>query len=144
MLAANQTSDDYVVRGYQLLDIPTIIDQRGALSFVEYNQLLDFVIKRVYWLYDAKAARGGHAHKDLKQVIFCVHGSVNLELDDGLSSTSVTLDSPRKGLYIYEPLWRELNNFQNDPQIIVLASDIYRESDYIRVYKEFIEWKSPF
>lgn len=130
--------------GYEVRETPNFIDDRGSLAFVECRQVLDFVVKRVYWLYDIKKDRGGHAHKELKQFVFCVHGSVDFVVDDGTTRTSVTLDSPNKGLYIYEPLWREICNFQNDPRVIVLASDIYKESDYIRSYEEFTKWKSSF
>jgi hypothetical protein len=126
---------------YKLVQIPRFSDDRGSLSFVEFGQILDFSIKRVYWLYDFKKDRGGHAHKDLQQFIFCTHGSVDFILDDGQNRESVTLDSPDKGLYIIKPLWREVTNFQNNPQVIVLASDIYKESDYIKSYEEFKTWK---
>ena len=131
-----------MIDGYKLVQIPRISDERGSLSFAEVGQLLTFVVKRVYWLYDIKEVRGAHAHKELQQFIFCAHGSVEFTLDDGQQRESVILDSPDKGLCITQPLWRELVNFQNDPQVIVLASDVYDEQDYIRSYKEFQKWMS--
>jgi dTDP-4-dehydrorhamnose 3,5-epimerase-like enzyme len=133
-----------MIDGYKVIEIPTITDQRGSLSFVEHEQILEFIVKRVYWLYDFKQNRGGHAHKDLKQFIFCVHGLVEFVLDDGTNKESVILNSANKGLYITKSLWRELINFTDDPKIIVLASDIYKEEDYIRSYEEFKKWKSNF
>lgn len=126
---------------YKLVQIPCFADDRGSLSFVELGQILEFPIKRVYWLYDFKKNRGGHAHKELKQLVFCTHGSVDFILDDGKNRQSITLDSPDKGLYIIKPLWREVVNFKNNPQVIVLASDIYQETDYIKSYEEFKQWK---
>ncbi len=129
-----------MIEGYKLVQIPSISDDRGSISFVELGQLLPFVVKRVYWLYDTKKDRGAHAHKELQQFIFCAHGCVEFILDDGKQRQSVILDSPNKGLCITKPLWRELTNFQNNPQVVVLVSDIYDERDYIRSYKEFQEW----
>ncbi|ASX27532.1 hypothetical protein BA173_01155 [Rickettsia sp. MEAM1 (Bemisia tabaci)] len=129
---------------YKLIEIPRFDDDRGSLSFVELGQILDFPIHRVYWLYNLKKDRGGHAHKNLKQFIFCTHGSVDFVLDDGEYKTTITLDAPNKGLYILKPLWREITNIKNNPQVIICASENYQESDYIRSYEEFKLWKSNF
>jgi dTDP-4-dehydrorhamnose 3,5-epimerase-like enzyme len=126
---------------YKLLDIPTYNDDRGAISFVELNQILDFTIKRAYWLYDFKKNRGAHAHKELKQLMICTHGSIDIIVDDGTNKAIIVLNAPDKGLLIIKPLWRELTNFQNNPQVLVLASDIYKDIDYIRSYEEFKSWK---
>jgi dTDP-4-dehydrorhamnose 3,5-epimerase-like enzyme len=131
-----------MVKGYKIIEIPSIVDNRGGLSFVEYGQILEFVVKRVYWLYDLKQTRGSHAHKELKQFIFCPHGSIEITLDDGTERESIFLDSPSKGICITQPLWRDITNFKNDPQVIVLASEVYEESDYIRSYEEFKQWMS--
>lgn len=130
-----------MVDGYKVIKIPSFIDDRGALSFVEYDQFLEFIVKRVYWLYDIKHNRGAHAHKTLKQFIFCTHGSVELVLDDSIKRESVILDAPNIGVSITKPLWREIINFKNDPQVIILASDLYQEDDYIKSYDEFKKWK---
>ncbi len=127
---------------YKEVQLPCFTDERGNLSFVELGQILNFSIKRVYWLYDFKKDRGGHAHKNLQQFVFCINGSVNFVLDDGVNRKSVLLDAPDKGLHIIKPLWREITNFQNNPKVVVLASDIYKEDDYIRSYEEFKAWKS--
>lgn len=129
---------------YKIVDIPAIVDERGSLSFVELGGLLDFEIKRAYWLYDTKKERGAHAHKKLKQFIFCSSGSLEFILDNGINRETVKLDMPNKGLIIQGPLWREVGNFKNNPCVVILASDIYNESDYIRSYQEFIKWKSNF
>ncbi|HJD67176.1 MAG TPA: FdtA/QdtA family cupin domain-containing protein [Rickettsia endosymbiont of Bembidion lapponicum] len=129
---------------YKLIEIPRFDDDRGSLSFIELGQILDFPIHRVYWLYNLKKDRGRHAHKNLKQFIFCTHGSVDFVLDDGEHKTTITLDAPNKGLYIIKPLWREITNIKNNPQVIICASENYQESDYIRSYEEFKLWKSNF
>ena len=128
------------MKEYEVIVAPTIFDERGCLSFVEVGKILDFNLKRAYWLYNIKKKRGGHAHKKLKQFIFCIHGAVDFILDNGKYKEVVTLDSPNKGLLISKPLWREINNFKNDACIVVLTSDLYDEDDYIRSYEEFIKF----
>lgn len=128
---------------YKLIQIPRFSDERGNLSVIELGQLLDFPVKRAYWLYDIKNPRGGHAHKQLQQFIFCAHGSIELTLDDGEHCESIRLDSPHLGLAIYKPTWREITHFTPDAAVIILASELYDESDYLRSYDEFKQWKFP-
>lgn len=132
------------MQDYKIINISTIIDERGAISFVEIDKIIDFAIKRVYWLYDFKKARGGHAHKHLKQFMFCLGGAIDVTLDNGITKKIIKLDSPSKGLYLKSGLWREIINVQHNPQLVVLASDVYNELDYIRSYQEFKIWKSSF
>ncbi|MBN8512274.1 MAG: FdtA/QdtA family cupin domain-containing protein [Rickettsiales bacterium] len=133
-----------MIEGYKLVQIPSTGDERGQLSFVEYGQVLDFQVNRVYWLYDLKKERGAHAHKKLKQFMFCSNGSLDLVLSDGENSVTISLDSPNKGIIISKPLWRDITNFKNNPCLVVLASNKYDESDYIRSFEEFKSWKSRF
>ena len=130
-----------MIDGYQIIQTPSIKDNRGSLSFIEVGKIIDFPINRVYWLYDFNQDRGAHAHKELKQFIFCTRGSVDFILDDGHNREIITLDTADKGILIEKPLWRKITNFQNNPSVIVLASDIYDEKDYIRSYEEFKKWK---
>lgn len=85
------------------------------------------------------AIRGKHAHKSLEQVLICTSGSCKILLDDGNSKTVVNLDDPKKGLYISNNLWREMFDFSDDAVLMVLASDYYKEEDYIRNYEEFVK-----
>ncbi|MDC0864838.1 FdtA/QdtA family cupin domain-containing protein [Rickettsiaceae bacterium] len=133
-----------MIDGYKIVQIPSFSDDRGTLSFAEYGDIVDFQINRVYWLYDLKKERGAHAHKSLKQFIFCLHGSLDIVLDDGSQSETVSLNSPNIGVAINEPLWRDITNFKDNPCLVVLASGRYDESDYIRSYEEFKLWKSNF
>jgi dTDP-4-dehydrorhamnose 3,5-epimerase-like enzyme len=130
-----------MIDGYKIIKIPSIVDGRGGISFVEFGKDLPFIVKRVYWLYDFKNTRGFHAHKELQQFLFCSHGSLEVILDDGSDKESIILDTPSKGILITKPLWREIINYQSNPQLIVLASDIHQEEDYIKSYKEFKQWK---
>ncbi|PKG51129.1 sugar 3,4-ketoisomerase [Olleya sp. 1-3] len=129
----------------QIINIPKISDEegRGNLSVIE-KDCLDFDIKRVYYLYDvpSDAYRGGHAHKALYQFLIPLSGSFDVILKDGKSTKTVTLNKPDKGLLIVPGIWRELENFSAGSVCLVLASDVYKELDYIREYNQFVLSKS--
>lgn len=116
-------------------------DDRGQLIALEENREIPFSVKRVYYMYDtvSDAVRGKHAHKALEQILICVHGSCRVLLDDGTSKETVTLDKPYEGLYIKHDIWREMFDFSEDAVLMVLASEVYDESDYIRNYDDFIQ-----
>ena len=129
------------MQGYELIDFQAIGDDRGWLVVIEGNKNIPFDVKRVYYIYDTQneVIRGKHAHSKLQQIIFCPKGSCDFILDDGKERTVVRLDSPHKGLYIKSNLWREFTNFSKDCVVMVLASEHYDESDYIRNYDDFLE-----
>ena len=114
-------------------------DDRGQLVAIEEMKDLPFDIKRVYYIYDTltDVVRGHHAHKCLKQVLLCVHGSCKIHLDNGHETAEVLLDKPNEGLYIENDMWREMYDFTPDAVLLVLASEYYDEADYIRNYDEF-------
>lgn len=115
-------------------------DERGQLVSLEERKDIPFKIKRVYFMYDTKTdvVRGHHAHKKLKQILFCVHGSCKVLLDNGKEKKIVPLEKPYEGLYIASDMWREMFDFSEDAVLMVLASELYDESDYIRDYDAFI------
>ena len=115
-------------------------DERGQLIALEENINIPFPIKRVYFMYDTKLGvhRGMHAHKSLQQVLFCVSGSCMIRLDDGKERKEVKLDKPEKGLFIGPGIWREMFDFQMGTVLMVVASEYYNESDYIRDYQDFL------
>lgn len=125
----------------QLVDFKSLGDERGGLISLEQNINIPFEIKRIYYIYNSQKgiSRGFHAHKALEQVAVCVKGSCRFVLDDGLHRENVLLDSPCKGLYIGNNKWREMHDFSEDCVLMVLASDYYDESDYIRDYNEFLK-----
>lgn len=121
-----------------------VLDSRknGKLSFMESNKDIPFEIKRIYYIYsieNLKIIRGYHAHKTLRQVIFCLHGSFVLELDDGYEKKEIFLDAPNKGVLIDSNIWRNMKCFSKNVVIMVVASDYYDEKDYIRSYDKFME-----
>ena len=117
-------------------------DERGKLIALEELKNVPFEIKRIYYIFDTKKEikRGFHAHRNLQQVAICVSGSCKFLLDNGKERVKgIVLDSPNKGLFIDKMIWREMYDFSDDCILLVLASDYYDESDYIREFKTFIE-----
>lgn len=125
----------------KIIELPKVHDVRGNLTFIEEYKHIPFAIKRVYYLYDVPGgeSRGGHAHKTLQQFVIAASGSFDVILDDGNEKRRFFLNRSYKGLYIAPMIWREINNFSSGSVCLVLASDIYREDDYIRNYEEFIK-----
>jgi len=123
----------------KIIELPKKMDRRGNLTFIEESRHIPFKIKRVYYLYDVPGGetRGGHAHKRLQQFIIAASGSFDVVLDDGFESKRFHLNRSYYGLYVPSMIWRELDNFSSGSFCLVLASEYYDESDYIRGYDEF-------
>lgn len=121
-------------------ELPKITDPRGNLTFIEGSSHIPFDIRRVYYLYDVPggAERGGHAHKGLHQLIIAMSGSFDVVLDDGRNKKRFHLNRSYFGLYVCPMIWRELDNFSSGSVCLVLASNIYEESDYYRDYDEYV------
>ena len=116
-------------------------DERGQLVALEEFKDIPFEIKRVYYMYDTGEGvhRGFHAHRKLEQILICIHGSCKVLLDNGEEKKVISLEKPYEGLYISNDMWREMFDFSPDAVLMVLASELYDESDYIRDYDEFIK-----
>lgn len=114
----------------------------GKLSFIEAQRDCPFEIKRIYYIYGEPEGthRGFHAHKSLKQLLFCPYGSIEILLNNGKKEKRILLDQPEKGLYIYSCLWREMFWQRDNSVLCVLASEYYDESDYIRDYDSFLQY----
>lgn len=124
----------------QLINLPVVSDPRGDLTFIEGNIHIPFDIARVYYLYNVPvdAERGGHAHKELEQVVFALSGSFRLRIDDSRNKQDYWLRDPRVGLYINRLVWREMDSFSQGAVCMVLASRPYEEADYFRDYNDFL------
>ncbi|WNF57337.1 FdtA/QdtA family cupin domain-containing protein [Pseudomonas sp. SG20052] len=124
----------------KFIDFQILGDDRGSLVAIEQGKLIPFEIKRIYYLYHTSegVSRGFHAHRDLKQVAICVSGKCRMVLDNGTVREDVWLDCPTKGLLIESMVWREMHDFSPDCVLLVIASQPYDESDYIRDYREFL------
>lgn len=116
-------------------------DSRGQLVALEENKEIPFHIKRVYYIYDTQdgVRRGFHAHRSLKQLLICVHGSCKILLDDGTEKETILLDKPYEGIFVESNMWREMYDFSPGAVLLVLASEMYDETDYVRDYNKFLE-----
>ena len=123
------------------VNFPSLGDDRGSLVALEGGNTVPFEIKRVYYIFgtEQNVARGFHAHHNLKQVAICITGKCRMILDDGKTREEAWLDSPTKGLIIGDLIWREMHDFSDDCVLLVLASEHYDESDYIRDYQNFLK-----
>jgi hypothetical protein len=119
-------------------------NRAGNITALENNKSVPFAVRRVYYLYDIPGgeARGGHAHRELMQLIVAASGSFKVLLDDGANKKIVTLNRPDYGLLVVPGIWRELMEFSSGAICLVLASDLYRADDYILEYGQFSEYIS--
>jgi hypothetical protein len=125
----------------RIIQLPKILNAAGNLTFVEGDRHIPFGIKRVYYLYDVPggAMRGGHAHKALHQMIIAMSGSFDVLVDDGSQRKRFHLNRSYYGLYVCPMIWRELDNFSSGAVCLVLASELYDESDYYREYPAYLD-----
>jgi len=130
------------IRNCRIIELPRIVDSRdGIISVAEARRHVPFDIRRVYYIYGLDyfhSIRGLHAHRRLEQALFCINGSVRIDLDDGWRQASIKLDRPNMGLYLGAELWHKMGGFAHNCILLVLASDYFDESDYIRSYEEFL------
>lgn len=122
-----------------IVELPKIVDPRGALTFVESRHQLPFDLKRAYWLYDVPGgeSRGGHAHRQMEQVIVAVSGSLSVRVSDGDTDKEFFLNRSYYGVYIPRMIWRELHNFSSGSVCLALVSTVYDEADYVRSFEQF-------
>lgn len=126
----------------KIIDLPKIFDPRGNLTVAEGDNHVPFDIKRVYWVYDVPGGehRGGHAHKECKELLVAVSGSFTVTLDDGKEKHTYLLNHPYQGLFIDTNTWRTLDDFSSGAVCLVIASEKFEEEDYIREYDDFKEY----
>ncbi|MCI9478242.1 MAG: GNAT family N-acetyltransferase [Lachnospiraceae bacterium] len=140
----NKMLERKMIAGCKIISIKTIptVDA-GELSYFEAIQDIPFNIKRVYYISKVPEGvrRGYHAHKKLKQLLFCPYGKIQLILDDGNRKEEIILSDPSIGILIEQPIWREMLWLEKDSVLCVTASDFYDESDYIRDYQEFLKFR---
>ncbi|HEU0162944.1 MAG TPA: FdtA/QdtA family cupin domain-containing protein [Rhizomicrobium sp.] len=124
---------------HRIIPLPVIADARGKLSFAQAGDQIPFVPRRVFYLYDlaSDAPRGGHAHRAQHQFLLMLAGRCRVTVDDGRSQQAVLLDNPAQGLYVPPMLWLDLDGFSPNAVCLVLTSDLYDESDYVRDMTQF-------
>ena len=123
----------------KIIQLPKILDDRGNLTFIEGENHIPFEIERTYWIYDVPGGekRGGHAYKELYELVIALSGSFDVVLDNGKEKQTFSLNRSYYGLYIPKMIWRQVENFSTNALALILASDKYNENDYIRDYKQF-------
>lgn len=129
---------------YKFIKIDQVRDERGLLTYTELNQKsnLPFAVERVFVLSELSGhARGEHAHIECEQLILCLSGSFKICLDDGITRQESIIFADGRGLYVPKMTWTSLSNFCRNTIILVFASQEYLESDYIRDYKVFLNFK---
>lgn len=121
------------------ISVPQIIDERGNLAVIQ-EEIIPFEIKRLFFIYGVPQDqnRGGHAHKEQTTVLFALHGSFDVLLDDGVHKRKVRLNEPTRGLILQPGIWSVLDNFETGTVCLAVNSDLYDESDYIRSYELFL------
>jgi hypothetical protein len=120
--------------------VSSAVGKLGVINLAE----IPFEVKRVYWLSDTppERERGLHAHKTLKQFIFCTSGSLDIVIDDGHKKIEHVLNAESEGILVDACKWRVLKNFSVGTSVVVLASEEYDPGDYIHDYSEFMAWIS--
>lgn len=127
---------------YSLITLPKIFDPRGNLTVAESMKQVPFDVRRVYWTYDVPSgeSRGGHAHRQCRELIIAISGSFTVTIDNGKEKQSFHLNHPWQGLLVETWVWRTLDDFSSGAVCLVLASDPFEEADYIREYDEYLEY----
>lgn len=128
------------MNGVKLVDFDVHGNKSGYLIALEsLSEQIPFEVKRVYYIFGVNdnSVRGKHAHYQLKQLLICVNGSIDITVEDGKTKELFRLDNPSKGLYIEGFIWREMKNFSQNAVLVVLASEHYSEADYVRDYEKF-------
>jgi hypothetical protein len=133
----------YSVVDCEIVELPKIHNESGNITTLENNNDIPFGVKRIYYLYDVPmgSERGGHGHYELQQYVIAASGSFTFVLDDGINKKDFFLNDPSKALHIRSGIWREIKDFSSGSICLVLASHEYVESDYIRDYEEFLEYR---
>jgi mannose-6-phosphate isomerase-like protein (cupin superfamily) len=126
-------------RNCRWIAVPGAADQRGRVNFLELGKGLDFQPKRLFWLHHIAAGqwRGRHSHRETELVMVVMNGACRVHLDDGAMKETVTLDDPARALYIGTWVWHELTDFTPGTSVVVIASTLYNEAEYLRDYEAF-------
>ena len=135
-----------LITNTKLIHFKTFNDNYGCLIPLEVGEEIPFPVNRIYYIYDVEqgARRGFHSHKELEQILVCVHGTVKILVKTPFEQEDVLLDKPDTGLYIGPAVWREMYEFSSDAVLMVFASRHYETADYIRNYEEYVSFATGY
>lgn len=124
---------------WQINEYSNVVDTTGSLSVLEYGKEIDFLVKRVFFLRNIakETVRGLHSHKDLKQILVCLHGELTIELDTGIDKQCIQLNTEANSLYLDGRVWRTMSNFSEHTVLMVLCDREYRYDEVVRDYEQF-------
>jgi dTDP-4-dehydrorhamnose 3,5-epimerase-like enzyme len=127
----------------KIINLPKILDDRGNLSFFQNDEHIPFKIQRAYWIYDVPGGehRGGHAYRDLQEVIIALSGSFDVVIDDGVDKKVITLNRSYNALYVPKMIWRRLENFSTNSLAFIVTDKLYDADQYVRDYDQYREMK---
>lgn len=130
----------YSIFDCSIIHLPRVYNRVGNITAVENLKNIPFETKRIYYLYDIPGgeSRGGHGHKEMESLIIALSGSFDVTVDDGINKKTIQLNRPYLGLNVKPGMWRDISNFSSGSVLLVLASHLYSEQDYIRTYSEFL------
>lgn len=140
--ATEPQSTPLAVDGVHLQRFSAFSDLRGRLTAGEMpTDAIPFTPKRWFLVYDvpSREVRGEHAHRVCHQFLVCVHGRVNVAVDDGKRRAEAVLDDPTAGIYVPPRIWGSQFRYEEDAVLLVLASHPYDPDDYIRDYDTFLQ-----
>jgi hypothetical protein len=126
-------------RGCRWIEVPGAADARGRVNFLELGKGLDFQPKGMFWLHHVAPGqwRGRHGHRESKLILIATNGSCRAHLDDGVVKETVSLDDPTRALYVAPWVWHELTDFAAQTAVVVIASTLFEEAEYLRDYEAF-------
>lgn len=127
-----------------VIELPKISNRAGNITPITNSENIPFDVKRIFYIYDIPGGedRGAHAHKECQQFIIAASGSFEIEMDDGINKRTVALNRPYYGLHIPPGIWAAEKGFSSGSVCLVLASEVYKETDYIRKYEDYMFFKS--
>jgi dTDP-4-dehydrorhamnose 3,5-epimerase-like enzyme len=133
------TNPTLKTRGCRWISVPGAADARGQVNFLSFDDKLGFVPKRLFWLHHIAPGqwRGRHGHRESHLVTLLLNGSCKVHLDDGKVKETVVLDDPSQAVHIGPLVWHELTDFTPQAVILVIASTLYDEAEYLRDYETF-------
>lgn len=117
----------------QIIKLTAVHDARGLLTALQHPGHLPFVPVRVFIVTESPAGteRGGHAHRTCHQVLIATAGTIIVEYDDETGTRIATLSGATEGLHIPPLVWAKQMYATDGASLVVLASHVYDESDYV-------------